>query len=235
MTLINKNLSNLVIIPARGGSKRLKNKNKLQLSGKPLVLYTVEAALKSQNVTDILESSDSEEILDIACHDEKVSRHKRESFLATDTSTALELVNHIITNSTRTYDFVTLMLPTCPLRTYKHLDQAFDLISEDDDGIVSVTTYNFPIDLNVPVKGDYINLNDQSPLITGNTRSQNHEPNFRPNGGFYVARWDSFIKNRNFWKGKVKYFVMGPSDSVDVDTKFDLDSAELLIKEKANE
>ena len=128
MMLKNKNLSNLAIIPARGGSKRLKNKNKLQLSGKPLVLHTVEAALKSQYVTDVLVSSDNDEILDIACNDDKVSRHKRENFLATDTSTALELVDHIVTNSTKRYDFVTLMLPTCPLRTHKHLDQALDKI-----------------------------------------------------------------------------------------------------------
>ena len=233
--LKNKNLSNLAIIPARGGSKRLKNKNKLQLSGKPLVLHTVEAALKSQYVTDVLVSSDNDEILDIACNDDKVSRHKRENFLATDTSTALELVDNIVTNSTRRYDFVTLMLPTCPLRTHEHLDQAFDLISEHDDGVVSVTSYNFPIELNVPVKDDYINLPDNSHLITGNTRSQNHEPRFRPNGGFYVARWDSFKINKNFWKGNVKYFIMSTLDSVDIDTKFDLDSAELLIKEKGNE
>ena len=235
MNLKNINQSNLVIIPARSGSKRLKNKNKLLLSGKPLVLYTVEAALRSRYVTDILVSSDSDEILDIACHDDKVSKHKRESFLATDTSTALELVNHIVSNSTRRYDFVTLMLPTCPLRTYEHLDQAFDLISEDDDGVVSVTSYNFPIELNVPIKGDYINLHDNSPLITGNTRSQNHEQKFRPNGGFYIARWDSFKKNQNFWKGNVKYFAMNALDSVDVDTKFDLDIAELLIKDRDNE
>jgi CMP-N-acetylneuraminic acid synthetase len=233
--LKNRNLSNLAIIPARGGSKRLKNKNKLQLSGKPLVLHTVEAALKSQYVTDVLVSSDSDEILDIACNDDKVSRHKRENFLATDTSTALELVDHIVNNSTKRYDFVTLMLPTCPLRTHKHLDQAFELISEHDDGVVSVTSYNFPIELNVPVKGDYINLPDSSPLITGNTRSQNHAPRFRPNGGFYIARWDSFKINKNFWKGNVKYFIMSTLDSVDIDTKFDLDSAELLIKEKGNE
>ena len=235
MMLKNRNLSNLAIIPARGGSKRLKNKNKLQLSGKPLVLHTVEAALKSQYVTDVLVSSDSDEILDIACNDYKVSRHKRENFLATDTSTALELVDHIVTNSTKRYDFVTLMLPTCPLRTHKHLDQAFELISKHDDGVVSVTSYNFPIELNVPVKGDYINLPDSSPLITGNTRSQNHAPRFRPNGGFYIARWDSFKINKNFWKGNVKYFIMNTLDSVDIDTKFDLDSAELLIKEKGNE
>jgi len=235
MMLKNINLTNLAIIPARGGSKRLKNKNKLKLSGKPLVLYTVEAALKSQYVTDVLVSSDSDDILDIACNHDKVSRHKRESSLAKDTSTALELVDHIVTNSPRRYDFVTLMLPTCPLRTHEHLDQAFDLISEHDDGVISVTTYSFPIELNVPVKGDYINLHDNSPLITGNTRSQNHEPKFRPNGGFYVARWDSFKKNRNFWKGNVKYFIMSTLDSVDIDTKFDLDIAELLIKEKENE
>ena len=83
MNLKNINQSNLVIIPARSGSKRLKNKNKLLLSGKPLVLYTVEAALRSRYVTDILVSSDSDEILDIACHDDKVSKHKYETIVST--------------------------------------------------------------------------------------------------------------------------------------------------------
>ena len=228
-------LSNLVIIPARGGSKRLKNKNKLPILGKPLVLYTVEAALQSKYVTDVLVSSDSDEILDIACQDNRVTRHKREDSLALDTTTALELVNHIVTNSKKRYDFVTLMPPTCPFRTYEHLDQAFESISDQDDGVISVTSYNFPIELNVPILGNYINLPNSSPLITGNTRSQNYKPTFRPNGGFYVTRWDSFIKNRNFWKGKVKYFFMSSLDSIDIDTKFDLNMAELVIKEKGNE
>ena len=161
--------SNLAIIPARGGSKRLKNKNKLLLFGKPLVRHTVQAALMSNKITDVLVSSDSDDILDIACLEENIIRHKRDDSLATDTSTALELVNNIVENSSKEYDFITLMLPTCPLRTHQHIDTAFDLISGEDDGVISVTTYNFPIELKVTTDGEYIKLSDDSPLITGNT------------------------------------------------------------------
>ena len=96
--------SNLAIIPARGGSKRLKNKNKLLLFGKPLVRHTVQAALMSNKITDVLVSSDSDDILDIACLEENIIRHKRDDSLATDTSTALELVNnHKFGNGTSIY------------------------------------------------------------------------------------------------------------------------------------
>ena len=224
--------SNLAIIPARGGSKRLKNKNKLLLFGKPLVRHTVQAALMSNKITDVLVSSDSDEILDIACLEENIIRHKRDDSLATDTSTALELVNNIVENSSKEYDFITLMLPTCPLRTHQHIDTAFDLISGEDDGVISVTTYNFPIELKVTTDGEYIKLSDDSPLITGNTRSQNYQPALRPNGGFYIARWNSFVKNKNFWKGRVKYFIMNNADSVDIDTETDLQHAEILLRNK---
>ena len=135
--------------------------------------------------------------MDIACLEENIIRHKRDDSLATDTSTALELVNNIVENSSKEYDFITLMLPTCPLRTHQHIDTAFDLISGEDDGVISVTTYNFPIELKVTTDGEYIKLSDDSPLITGNTRSQNYQPALRPNGGFYIARWN-FVKNKNF-------------------------------------
>ena len=85
------------------------------------------------------------------------------------------------------YSFITLMLPTCPFRNSKHLDEGFALLKDSDDGVISVTTYEFPISLNVPVNENYIELSENSPLITGNTRSQNHKPSYRPNGGFYVS------------------------------------------------
>ena len=83
-------ITNLAIIPARGGSKRLKNKNLLKLGGKPLISHTIEAAKASKNITNIIVSSDSEEILNIASKYEDVEVHKRDDSLSSDHSTALE-------------------------------------------------------------------------------------------------------------------------------------------------
>lgn len=223
------NKQNIAIIPARGGSKRLPGKNTKLLGGKPLVGYSIEAALKSKSISAVMVSSDSEEILNIASSYNEVIIHRRKKSLASDTATALELVEDIFLSLNDEYNFITLMLPTCPFRNSQHLDEGFSLLKDSDDGVVSVTSYEFPISLNVPVNKNYIELSENSPLITGNTRSQNHKPSFRPNGGFYVSRWSSFDKYRSFWKGDVKYYLMNKIHSIDIDDQFDFDIANMII------
>jgi CMP-N-acetylneuraminic acid synthetase len=222
---------NIAIIPARGGSKRLPGKNIKMLGGKPLVNHTIEAALNAKSISSVMVSSDSEEILNIASSYSEVMIHRREDNLASDTSTALELVEHIYLNLDDEYRYITLMLPTCPFRNSEHLDEGFGLLEDSDDGVISVTSYEFPITLNVPVNEHYIQLTENSPLITGNTRSQNHKPSYRPNGGFYISRWSSFEKNRNFWKGNVKYYFMNRIHSIDIDDQIDLDFANMILNE----
>ena len=201
------------------------------LGGKPLVNHTIEAALNSKSISSVMVSSDSEEILNIASSYSEVMIHRREDSLASDTATALELVENIYLNLDDEYRFITLMLPTCPFRNSEHLDEGFGLLEDSDDGVISVTSYAFPITLNVPVNEHYIQLSENSPLITGNTRSQNHKPSYRPNGGFYISRWSSFEKNRNFWKGDVKYYFMNRIHSIDIDDQIDLDFANMILND----
>ena len=222
---------NIAIIPARGGSKRLPDKNIKMLGEKPLVNHTIEAALNSKSISSVMVSSDSEEILNIASSYSEVMIHRREDSLASDTATALELVENIYLNLDDEYRFITLMLPTCPFRNSEHLDEGFGLLEDSDDGVISVTSYEFPITLNVPVNEHYIQLSENSPLITGNTRSQNHKPSYRPNGGFYISRWSSFEKNRNFWKGDVKYYFMNRIHSIDIDDQIDLDFSNMILND----
>lgn len=222
---------NIAIIPARGGSKRLPGKNIKLLNGKPLISHSIEAALKAKSISAVMVSSDSEKILNIASSYNEVIIHQREKTLASDTSTALELVEHIFLSLNDKYNFLTLMLPTCPFRNSQHLDEGFSLLNDSDDGVVSVTSYEFPISLNVPVNENHIELSANSPLITGNTRSQNHKPSYRPNGGFYISRWNSFDKYRNFWKGNVKYYLMDRIHSIDIDEQIDLDFANMILNE----
>ena len=104
---------NIAIIPARGGSKRLPDKNIKMLGGKPLVNHTIEAALNSKSISSVMVSSDSEEILNIASSYSEVMIHRREDSLASDTATALELVENIYLN----LDFHSL-----GLEAYHHFD-----------------------------------------------------------------------------------------------------------------
>jgi len=122
--LMNKTF--LAIIPARGGSKRLPRKNLLDLCGKPLIAWSIEAALKSKYISKVIVSSDEEEILNIA-KEYKADFIKRPDELASDTATTFDALKHTLENVEK-YDYVVLLQPTSPLRDEKHIDEAIELL-----------------------------------------------------------------------------------------------------------
>ena len=229
-------MKSLAIIPARGGSKRLRRKNVRNLAGKPLVAYTLAAAQDSGCFDRILLSSDDNEILSIAELYAGVVAWIRPERLSGDCVTALELVCEITSELdiiNEQYDVVALMLPTCPFRTARHLRGGFELLGDDIDGVVSLTTYEFPPQLSVSLEDGIIKpIFDPCPLITGNTRSQDQKTVYRPNGAFYIQWMKSFKESKNFWKGNVRGYVMDRLDSVDIDTERDLQYAQFLMENR---
>ena len=223
----------LALVPARGGSKRLPRKNVRLLRNKPLVAHTIEAALESDCFTAVMLNSDDPEILSIGNNYKDVIREQRPERLARDDSTVLETVCEITARKDiqLEFDIIALLLPTCPFRTASHIKQAFKQLSEEIDGIVSVTTYEFPPQLSVFMAEESMlePVFEPCPLITGNTRSQDQKTIFRPNGGFYISWMSSFLRNRNFFKGKVKGFPMSRLSSVDIDSELDFEYAEYLM------
>jgi len=229
-------MKSLAIVPARGGSKRLPYKNIRPINEKPLVEYTIEAVIKSQCFQKLIFSSEDENILSIG---KKYSAmididiEKREPHLATDTSTVLELVCEISSRPilSKQFDVIVLLLPTCPFREAKDIQEGFRLLSKKVDGVVSLTNFEFPpqLSLNINEKGLIDPVFSPSPLITGQTRSQDQKTIYRPNGGFYMQWWKSFEKNQNFFKGTVMGYVMPRFSSVDIDDEIDLKYAQFLI------
>lgn len=227
----------LGIIPARGGSKRLPRKNLRPLGGIPLVSHTLKAASESGCFERILLSSDDEEVLALAEAVDGVEPWPRAENLSGDRVTALTLVESIVEEGdfAEQFDVVALMLPTAPFRTARHLREGFERLDRDVDGVVSLTTYEFPPQLSVTVGEDdgFIRgVFDPCPLITGDTRSQDQAVIYRPNGAFYIQWMDRFLVNRNFWKGKVRGYEMARDDSVDIDDARDLAWAEHLLAER---
>lgn len=227
--------NSLAIIPARGGSKRLPGKNLAELCGKPLIGYTIEAAINSGCFNRILLSSDDDNILAIGEKYHEVTPEKRDDRLATDQATVLELTLEISRRSelSSEFDIISLLLPTCPFREAWHIRKGFDLLNRDVDGVVSLTKYDFPPKLSVSV--DELNglikpVFSPSPLITGRTRTQDQESIYRPNGAFYLQWWQSFLENRNFFKGNIRGYVMTRLSSVDIDDATDLEYARFLLE-----
>lgn len=226
----------LAIIPARGGSKRLPRKNLRKLQGIPLVAHTLNAVEESGCFDKVLLSSDSPEILDIASGYKTIDLHHRPKELSGDFVTALTLVNSIVAlpEIHKEYDIVTLLLPTAPFRTAEHIQHGMELLTEEVDGVVSLTSFEFPPQLSVYMEGGIIKpVFTPCPLITGDTRSQDQAPIYRPNGAFYIQWMTKFLENQNFWKGTVAGYYMERADSADIDTELDLEYAEFMMERRA--
>ena len=231
-------MKNLAIIPARGGSKRLPRKNLLPVGGKPLIDYTLRAVVDSQYFETILFSSDDEEMLEYANEFREISMEKRESRLAGDKVKVIDLVKEIASRTDfDDFDQVGLFLPTCPFRNSKHIMEATNLLEDSDYSVVSVCPMSDPLQLSLTIDEVTSIINphailNPSPLVTGNTRSQDFKSYYRVNGGIYLAWLDKFRDEDNFFQGQVKGYVMSELESIDIDYKYDLDIANLLLEKK---
>jgi len=218
----------LAIIPARGGSKRLPGKNLLNLNGKPLIVWSINAGLKSQYIDEVLVSSDDDKILTVA-KDSGSNTIKRPKVLATDTATTFDAVEHAMT-SARNYDFIVLLQPTSPLRTARHIDEAIEMLNEKNaDAIISVTkTEHSPLWCNtLPDDGD------MSAFIKDeikSTRSQDLPDFYRLNGAIYIVKSSALLAQKTFFiKENIFSYVMDAKDSVDIDNEIDFKFAQVFM------
>jgi CMP-N,N'-diacetyllegionaminic acid synthase len=224
----------LAIVPARGGSKRVPRKNLRPLGGKPLLCHTLDAALGSRCFTDIMLSSDDDEVLAIAAHYQGVVADRRDERYATDHATVFSLVASIVARPelVRRYDAVALLLPTAPFRGALHVRDCLALLDGDSDAVVSVTRFEFPPQFGVfvdPTSAHAIPVWDPSPLLSGQTRSQDQAPVYRPNGAIYVSWWDAYYRLGTFYGARMKCYPMSREESVDIDSEADLEYAQYLL------
>lgn len=210
----------LAIIPARGGSKRLPRKNLLDLCGKPLIAWSIEAALKSKYISKVIVSSDDEEILNIA-KEYKADFIKRPDELASDTATTFDALKHTLENVEK-YDYVVLLQPTSPLRSEKHIDEAIELLKEKNaDAIISVCEVEHS-----PLWSNTLDENlDMSDFLREevlNKRSQDLPKYYRLNGAIYICKTEKLLENKGFFvKENIYAYKMDKKNSVDIDEEID--------------
>lgn len=226
-----KNKTFLAIIPARGGSKRLPRKNVLDLSGKPLIAWSIEAGLKSKYIDKVVVSSDDDEILNISKEFE-ADIIKRPVHLSTDTSTTIDAIKHTIDNIEK-YDYVILLQPTSPLRNEKHINEAIELLEEKKaDAVVSVCEMDHsPLWSNtLPEDGNMSSFLRDEVL---NKRSQDLEKYYRLNGAIYICKIEKLLEHKSFFlKDNIFAYIMDRKSSIDIDEKIDFEMAEVLTNEK---
>lgn len=218
----------LAIIPARGGSKRLPRKNILDLCGKPLVAWSIEAGLKSNYIDRVVVSSDDDEILNISSNF-GAETIKRPVELASDAATTFDAIKHTIENIQK-YDYIVLLQPTSPLRNEKHIDEAIELLEEKQaDAIVSVCEMDHsPLWSNtLPENGNMSSFLRDEVL---NKRSQDLEKYYRLNGAIYICKVEKLLEEKSFFlKENIFAYVMDRKSSIDIDEEIDFKIAKALI------
>jgi CMP-N-acetylneuraminic acid synthetase len=223
----------LILIPARGGSKRLPRKNVRPLGGKALILHAVDVALAAAPQATVMVSTDDPEIKAVASARKNVVIDDRADVLAGDTVKVVDVVRELVDRADiqKAYDVVGMLLPTCPFRTAEQVRAGLDALTEDFDAAISFTTYEFPPQMAVSfdAAGLMTPIFNPSPLITGNTRSQDQVPVYRPNGAFFFSWTEAFRRLRSFYAGRVKGVLMPRINSVDIDDGLDFDYAQFLI------
>ena len=231
-------MKRLAIIPARGGSKRLPNKNKLLLGGVPLIEHTIKAVISSECFERIIFSSDDDQLLQIATQNLQLSTEKRNAELASDSTKVIDLVKQIANRQEHDhFDQIGLFLPTCPFRDGTHIKEGIELLDQDDFSVVSICEMNDPLQLSLTINPETKVINPESvlspsPLVTGKTRSQDFSKFYRVNGGFYISWLKKFREKENFFQGKVKGYLMSTLESVDIDHDYDLEFANMLLEKR---
>ena len=220
----------MAIIPARGGSKGIKNKNILDLCGKPLISYTIQAALESKYIDKVIVSTDSQEIADVAIKYGAEVPFLRPGELASDTSKTIDAVMHAVGELEKRkeqYDILILLQATQPLRTADDIDSAIELfIKNKGQSLVSVS----PVEDNPILIRTIDNLGRMNSILPmkSTCRRQDMPLYYRVNGCIYINLISELDLNTSFNDNKIPY-IMPKERSVDIDEIKDLLIAQYYI------
>jgi CMP-N,N'-diacetyllegionaminic acid synthase len=227
----------LAIIPARGGSKGIPKKNIIKINNTPLIGYTIDAALASRYITDVVVSTDDNEIAKIS---KKLGANVpfiRPELLALDDSESTPVIQHALLFMEKSkniiYDAVLMLQPTSPLRTSKHIEDSIELFKSNKcDSVVSVVSVggNHPFRMKRLIDNRLINYIDQG---FWDMRPRQSLPDvYIRNGAIYLISRNVFMQQQQLIGNKCLGYVMSDSESANIDTPIDLKIAELLLKER---
>lgn len=224
----------LALVPARGGSQRLPKKNILELAGKSMICWSIEAAKQSRFVDQIVVSTEDSSIADIARQAGAEVPFDRPSHLAAGTSTTMDVVEHTLGELEKighSFEYILLLQPTSPLRRCHHIDESIEILcNKKADAIIGVTQVEHPIEWTNTLNDDLSMDQYFGPSFT--KRSQDFPIRYRVNGAIYLARVQSLRDEGTFFlKTNIFGYVMEQEASVDVDTLFDFRVAQMILGE----
>lgn len=227
----------LGFIPARGGSKGIKDKNIVQLAGKRLIDYTFDAAESSRYLTRIILSTDSERIARTADTRKLVEVFDRPKELAQDGTTTAEVISHLLLQLKQEEgyipDYFVILQPTSPLRDTKDIDACLEILlkNQEVDSVVSVqeVPHNFIPEKLMLLKDGVLHScveNEQEYTI----RQKVPQYYARNGAAIYAFKTSVFLETNSYYGKRCCPYIMSAQKSVDVDTPFDLQLVRALLR-----
>lgn len=236
---MNNSVKVLGIIPARGNSKGIPKKNIYVVAGRPLIAYTIEAALKSKLLSDIVVSSEDRDVCEIARSCGARVPFIRPAELSEDSvlmpPVIIDAIEWLIKNEGLHFDLVFVLLPTAPLRTELDIDNCIRLFvnNQNAGSLLAVTKVEDPH----PWKMKIVRNGWLKPLMdpaSENTamRRQDCPPVYAPCGAAILARTEDVLEQKKLLCPPVMPYFMPPERAINIDTEMDLLLASRLIKNK---
>lgn len=224
----------IAIIPARSGSKGLPDKNIKIVCGRPLIDYTIKAAIDSECFETIMVSTDSKRYAEIAMGCGADVPFMRSNTTSGDAAGSWDVVREILKNYEEKmgiiYDYVALLQPTSPLRSAKDIKAAVRMLDmEHVNSVVSVTETEHPIQWCFPLPTD-CSMSEYAKSPYNNVRRQELKKHYQENGAIYLVSANKILSNNyNLYKDKCYAYIMPRERSIDIDSKMDLIVLEAII------
>lgn len=222
-----KNKKVIAFIPARKGSKRIKNKNSIQINGKPLFEYSIEVARKSKYIDKIFFSTDfldwHKYAINIGCEKNDL----RPDYLSTDKSRIVDAMLYEIEKSNlKAYDAIVLLQPTSPYRTPELLDKAIEEYFKTETSLITIVeATEQPIFMRKIIDGKLAKIVDCS----SDVRSQDFEKIFKIVGNIYINNIKKLNKNTVLNENEIG-FIIDKKFDIDIDTIQDLEYAKKIMR-----
>ncbi|PSU50928.1 pseudaminic acid cytidylyltransferase [Photobacterium frigidiphilum] len=216
----------LAIIPARGGSKRIPQKNIKYFLGQPIISYPINALLSSTRIDTLFVSTDCKNIRSVAEKFGATVPFMRSDKNSDDFATTYEVIEEVLTRCDEEYDFVCCVYPTSAFVTTEMIDCAVDILKSDDTAtsIAGVLEYSHPIQRALRVEGKYV-VSTQPDCY--NMRSQDLEKIYHDAGQFYIFSPKAVRQEKKLITKDCIPFIINPNLAHDIDTQEDWDLAEL--------
>jgi N-acylneuraminate cytidylyltransferase len=221
-------MSSIAIIPARGGSKRIPRKNIKPFLGKPIIAYSIEAALESKLFDEVMVSTDDAEIAKIAKQYGASVPFMRSAKTADDFATTADAIIEVIDTYRklgREFDHVACIYPTAPFTTAAKLTTAFEKLSGNAySSVFPVVKFGYPILRSLKIEDGRVSMNWPEHL---NARSQDLPKAYHDSGQFYIASTATFLAERTFFTSNSAAIIVDEMEVQDIDNETDWKIAEV--------